>query len=71
MRRSSGRGAGLILVLLLIVALVIAYLAVKQRPSLGMGKGADTKVQSEYVAEAQALVDQINRQNQQLSEEYP
>ena len=70
-QKNNGRGAGLTLALLLIVALVIAFLAVKQLPALGMGKGADAAAKSEYVTQALTLVDQINTQNQKLNEVYP
>ena len=64
---NKGKASGLALILMLIVALLVAYLAVTQRSSLGFGNSAPTQ-QENYVRQAQSLVDQINQAQQQAGQ---
>ena len=59
MRNNKGRGSGLALLLILIVALLVAWLMVKQMGSLGMG-GTTDPTQEVYVEDAQDAVDDLN-----------
>lgn len=59
---NKGRGSGLALIIILIVALVIAYLAVTNMSFLGAG-GSSTQeevIQEDPVDQAQDAVDAIN-----------
>ena len=64
MRNNKGRGSGLALLLILIVALLVAWLMVKQMGSLGMG-GTTDPTQEVYVEDAQDAVDSLNDKMQQ------
>ena len=60
---SKGRGSGLLLICLLIVALVVAWLVVTQRGSLEFGKTEMQQGQAEQmdpVQQAQDVVDAVN-----------
>lgn len=62
------KGFGIALILTLITALLIAFLAVKNTDSLGIGSGSASQ-QENYVQQAHSLVDQIN-QKQQTEQEH-
>ena len=65
---SKGKGSGLALVIILVVALMVAFLVMKNMGSMGPGK--ETAVQQEnYVQQAQSVVDQINQAQQQAAQE--
>ena len=65
---NKGKGAGLALVIILVVALIIGLLVVKNMGGLGPEK--ETAVQQEnYVQQAQSVVDQINQAQQQAAQE--
>ena len=66
--KNRGKGSGLALVIILVVALIIGFLVVKNMGGLGPGK--ETAVQQEnYVQQAQSVVDQINQAQQQAAQE--
>ena len=65
---NKGKGSGLALVIILVAALIIGVLAVKNM--VGLGPGKETAVQQEnYVQQAQSVVDQINQAQQQAAQE--
>ncbi len=65
---NKGKGSGLALVVILIAALIIGFLVVKNMG--GMGIGHETAAQQEnYVQQAQSVVDQINQAQQQAGQE--
>ena len=65
---SKGKGSGLALVIILVAALIIGLLVVKNMGGLGPEK--ETAVQQEnYVQQAQSVVDQINQAQQQTVQE--
>lgn len=65
---SKGKGSGLALVIILVAALIIGLLVVKNMGGLGPEK--ETAVQQEnYVQQAQSVVDQINQAQQQEAQE--
>ena len=65
---NRGKGSGIALVIILVVALMIAFLVMKNLGSMGPGK--ETAVQQEnYVQQAQSVVDQINQAQQQAAQE--
>ena len=65
---NKGKGSGLALVIILVVALIIGFLVVKNMGVLGSVK--ETAVQQEnYVQQAQSVVDQINQAQQQAAQE--
>ena len=65
---SKGKGSGLALVIILVAALIIGLLVVKNMGGLGPEK--ETTVQQEnYVQQAQSVVDQINQAQQQAAQE--
>ena len=65
---SKGKGSGLALVIILVAALIIGLLVVKNMGGLGPEK--ETAVQQEnYVQQAQSVVDQINQAQQQAVQE--
>ena len=65
---NKGKGSGLALVIILVVALMIAFLVMKNLGSMGPGK--ETAAQQEnYVLQAQSVVDQINQAQQQAVQE--
>lgn len=65
---SKGRSSGFALVLILIVVLIVAFLAVKQFSSMGMGKPANETSQTSPVVQAQDAVRQINDTSQKALE---
>ena len=65
---NKGKGSGLALVIILVAALIIGLLVVKNMGGLGPEK--ETAVQQEnYVQQAQSVVDQINQAQQQAAQE--
>ena len=65
---NKGKGSGLALIIILVVALIIGFLVVKNMGGLGPEK--ETAVQQEnYVQQAQSVVDQINQAQQQVAQE--
>ena len=65
---SKGKGSGLALVIILVAALIIGLLVVKNMGGLGPEK--ETAVQQEnYVQQAQSVVDQTNQAQQQAGRE--
>lgn len=65
---NKGKGSGLALVMILVVALIVGFLVVKNMGGLGPEK--ETAVQQEnYVQQAQSVVDQINQAQQQAVQE--
>lgn len=65
---NKGKGSGLALVTILVVALIIAFLVIKNMGSMGPGK--ETAAQQENVIQqAQSVVDQINQAQQQAAQE--
>ncbi len=66
--KNRGKGSGLALVMILVVALIVGFLVVKNMGVLGSVK--ETAVQQEnYVQQAQSVVDQINQAQQQAAQE--
>ena len=68
---SKGRGSGLLLICLLIVALVVAWLVVTQRESLEFGKTEMQQGQTEQmdpVQQAQNVADILNQAQQQAAQ---
>ena len=70
---NRGSGSGLSLALFLIVALIIAFLAMKQMSSLGIGGATQQEqMQQAPVEKAQDAVDAVNeRMLQSVPEEEP
>ena len=65
---NKGKGSGLALVIILVAALIIGLLVVKNMGGLGPEK--ETAVQQgNYVQQAQSVVDQINQAQQQAAQE--
>ncbi len=65
---NRGKGSGLALVIILVAALIVGFLVVKNMGVLGSVK--ETAVQQEnYVQQAQSVVDQINQAQQQAAQE--
>ena len=63
---SKGKGSGLMLIVILVVALLIGYLAMTQMDSLGFGKtDVQTQTQQNAIEQAQNAVDAINNRIQQ------
>ena len=63
---SKGKGSGLILIVILVVALLIGYLAITQMGSLGFGKTSmQQQTQQTAIEQAQNAVDAINNRIQQ------
>ena len=63
---SNGRGSGLLLIIILLVALLIAFLVVKQMGSFGIGKTDSLQEpQQDPVQQAQNAVDAINNRTAQ------
>ena len=64
---NNGRGYGLILIIVLLVALLVGYLAMTQMGGLGFGK-TDTpqeQIPQNVITQAQSAVDAINNRLQQ------
>ena len=65
---NKGKGSGLALIIILVVALIIAFLVMKNLGSMGPAK--ETAAQQEnYVQQAQSVVEQINQAQQQAVQE--
>lgn len=64
----KGKGSWLVLVIILVVALMIAFLVMKNMGSLRPGNG-DSAQQENYIQQAQSVVDQINQAQQQAAQE--
>ena len=64
---NKGRGSGLMLIIILVVALLIGYLAMTQMDSLGFGKTGTQQEQTQQnvIEQAQNAVDAINSRIQQ------
>ena len=64
---NKGRGSGLMLIIILVVALLIGYLAMTQMDSLGFGKTGmqQEQTQQNVIEQAQNAVDAINNRLQQ------
>ena len=63
---SKGKGSGLMLIIILVVALLIGYLAMTQMDSLGFGKTSlPQQTQQNAIEQAQNAVDAINNRLQQ------
>ena len=64
---NNGRGSGLILIIVLLVALLVGFLAVTQMGGLGFGKKNTQQEQTQQnaIAQAQNAVDAINDRIQQ------
>lgn len=71
-RHDSGRGTGLALVLILIVALVVAWLAVTQlRTVKGSRDGGGAQPSADLVQQARDEVDALNERIAQAAGEQP
>ncbi len=64
---NKGRGSGLMLIIILVVALLIGYLAMTQMDSLGFGKTGmqQEQTQQNAIEQAQNTVDAINNRLRQ------
>ena len=64
---NNGRGSGLILIIVLLVALLVGFLTVTQMGGLGVGKKNTQQEQTQQnaIAQAQNAVDAINDRIQQ------
>ena len=64
---SKGKGSGLMLIVILVVALLIGYLAMTQMGGLGFGKPSmqQEQTQQNVIEQAQNAVDAINSRIQQ------
>ena len=68
---SKGKGSGLFLICLLVVALFVAWLVVTQRGSLEFGKTEMQQGQAEQmdpVQQAQNVMDMLNQAQQQAAQ---
>lgn len=61
----TGRGSGLTLVIILIIALLIAFLGVKNMGPLGIG--GSSPQQESYVQQAQDAVDALNDRMEEMA----
>jgi preprotein translocase subunit SecG len=61
---NKGIASGLAIILILIVAILIAFLVMKNIGSMGLGGSASPK-QENYVQQAQNVVDQLNQAQMQ------
>ena len=64
---SKGKGSGLVLIVILVVALLIGYLAMTQMGGLGFGKTSTPQEQTQQnaIEQAQNAVDAINNRLRQ------
>ena len=64
---NKGKGSGLMLIIVLLVALLVGFLAVTQMGGLGFGKTNTQQEQTQQnaIAQAQSAVDAINDRIQQ------
>lgn len=65
---NKGKGSGLALIIILVVALLIAFLVMKNLGRMGPGKETAAE-QENYVQQAQSVVNQINQAQQQAAQE--
>ena len=68
---NKGKGSGLLLICLLVVALFVAWLVVTQMGGLGLGKTDMQQGQTEQmdpVQQAQDVVDMLNQAQQQAAQ---
>ena len=65
---NKGKGSGLALIIILVVALLIAFLVMKNLGRMGPEKEIAAE-QENYVQQAQSVVDQINQAQQQAVQE--
>ena len=66
----KGKGSGRVILLILIVAVIIGYLAVTQMSFLGFGKKQETQTEQQApVHLAQDIVDQINQRQLETTQE--
>ena len=65
---NKGKGSGLALIIILVVALLIAFLVMKNLGRMGSGKEIAAE-QENYVQQAQSVVDQINQAQQKAAQE--
>ena len=65
---NKGKGSGLVLIFLLLVALLIGYLAMTQMEGLGFGTTNNQTEQTQQIAieQAQSAVDAINNRFEQV-----
>ena len=65
---NKGKGSGLVLIVILVVALLIGYLAMTQMGALGFGKTSTLQEQTQQnaIEQAQNAVDAINNRIQQI-----
>ena len=65
---SKGKGSGLVLIVIMVVALLLGYLAMTQMDSLGFGKTGmqQEQTQQNVIEQAQNAVDAINNRIQQI-----
>ena len=70
---NNGRGSGLMLIIVLLVALLIAWFAVTHMGGLGFGKtdAQQAQTQQNVIEQAQNAVDAINNRMQQAQELEP
>lgn len=66
--KKNGTSSGLAILLLLFVALLIAFLLMQNMDSVKKDSNS-TQAKEDYVQQAQDLVDQINRAQQQAATE--
>ena len=68
---NKGKGSGLALIILLLVALLICYLAMTQMDGLGFGKtnNQTEQTQQNVIEQAQSAVDAINNRLEQIDPE--
>ena len=73
MMNNRGRGSGLMLMIVLLVALLIAWFAVMHMGGLGFGKtdAQQAQTQQNAIEQAQNAVDAINNRMQQAQELEP
>ncbi len=67
--KSRGKESGLALVIILVVAMIVAFLMMKNLGSMGPGKETAAQQEQNYVQQAQSVVDQINQAQQQAAQE--
>lgn len=65
---NNGKGTGLTLLIILIIALLIAFLGVKNMGLLGIGRS--TPQQESYVQQAQDAVDALNERMEQSIDQH-
>ena len=66
---NKGKGSGLAIVLILIVALLIAFLAMKNMTALNNASAPGVEQSNDPVQQAQDVVDKLNQRQQQAGQE--